>query len=60
MRNKNFFIVFEGIEGSGKSYQTKNCLKLKKKKYFPLLTRELGENNWCGENKKSYSKGLFS
>ena len=44
MRNKNFFfIVFEGIEGSGKSYQSKRLFEnLKKNKYFPLLTREPG------------------
>ena len=44
MRNKKFFfIVFEGIEGSGKSYQSKRLFEnLKKNKYFPLLTREPG------------------
>ena len=42
-KKKSFFIVFEGVEGCGKSYQ---CLKLfknlKKKKIKALLTREPG------------------
>jgi len=40
---KPFFITFEGIEGSGKSYQIKKLFNnLKKKKIFPILTREPG------------------
>ena len=44
MRNKNFlFIVFEGIEGSGKSYQSKKLFNNIKKRRFPaILTREPG------------------
>ena len=44
MRNKKFFfIVFEGIEGSGKSYQSKKLFNnIKKKKYPVILTREPG------------------
>ena len=44
MRNKKFFfIVFEGIEGSGKSYQSKKLFNNIKKKKFPvILTREPG------------------
>ena len=44
MRNKNFFfIVFEGIEGSGKSYQSKKLFNnIKKKKLPVILTREPG------------------
>ena len=44
MRNKNFFfIVFEGIEGSGKSYQSKKLFRnLKKNKLPAVLTREPG------------------
>ncbi len=35
MRKKALFIVFEGIEGCGKSYQShKLYLKLKKKRYL--------------------------
>ena len=42
-KKKAFFIVFEGIEGSGKSYQAKKLFnKLKKKKIKTILTREPG------------------
>ena len=42
-KKKAFFIVFEGIEGSGKSYQAKKLFnKLKKKKFETILTREPG------------------
>ena len=42
-KKKPFFIVFEGVEGCGKSYQS-NILynKLKKKKIDTILTREPG------------------
>ena len=42
-KNKSFFIVFEGVEGCGKSYQSKKLFNnLKKKKIKSLLTREPG------------------
>jgi len=42
-KKKSFFVTFEGIEGSGKSYQSKKLYqKLKKKGYQPILTREPG------------------
>ena len=42
-KEKSLFITFEGIEGSGKSYQSKKLYKnLKKKKVPVLLTREPG------------------
>ena len=42
-KKKPFFIVFEGVEGCGKSYQSKKLyLKLKKKKIDTILTREPG------------------
>ena len=42
-KKKPFFIVFEGVEGCGKSYQSKRLLNnLKKKKIKALLTREPG------------------
>ncbi len=42
-KNKPFFIVFEGIEGCGKSFQSKKLFKnLKKKNFKTLLTREPG------------------
>ena len=42
-KRKSLFITFEGIEGSGKSFQSKKLYKnLKKKKITPILTREPG------------------
>ena len=42
-KKKPFFIVFEGVEGCGKSYQSKKLYKkLKKNKVDALLTREPG------------------
>ena len=61
MRNKKFFfIVFEGIEGSGKSYQSKRLFKnLKKNKYFPLLTREPGGTIGAERIRKVILKDYF-
>ena len=42
-KKKPFFVVFEGVEGCGKSYQSKKLLhNLKKKKIKTILTREPG------------------
>ena len=42
-KKKPFFIVFEGVEGCGKSYQSKKLFnKLKKNKIDTILTREPG------------------
>ena len=42
-KKKSFFIVFEGIEGSGKSYQSKKLFQQLSKKNLPtVLTREPG------------------
>ena len=42
-KKKSFFIVFEGIEGSGKSYQAKKLYNyLRRKKISSILTREPG------------------
>ena len=42
-KKKSFFIVFEGIEGCGKSYQSRKLYKNIKKEGFPvILTREPG------------------
>ena len=42
-KKKPFFIVYEGVEGCGKSFQSKKLLSnLKKKKIQTLLTREPG------------------
>jgi len=43
LKKKFFFIVFEGIEGTGKSYQIDKLYNnLKKKKYNVIKTREPG------------------
>ncbi len=42
-KKKPFFIVFEGVEGCGKSFQSKKLFnQLKKKKIETILTREPG------------------
>ena len=42
-KKKPFFIVFEGVEGCGKSFQSKKLFNnLKKKRISTLLTREPG------------------
>ena len=42
-KKKPFFIVFEGVEGCGKSYQSKKLFKnLKKNQLDTILTREPG------------------
>ena len=42
-KKKPFFIVFEGVEGCGKTFQSKKLyLKLKKKKIPTIITREPG------------------
>jgi dTMP kinase len=42
-KKKPFFLVFEGIEGCGKSFQSKRLqINLKRKKIETLLTREPG------------------
>tara|TARA_Y100001960_G_C14774231_1_gene882002 strand:- start:2823 stop:3470 length:648 start_codon:yes stop_codon:yes gene_type:complete len=43
LKKKFFFVTFEGIEGSGKSYQCQKLFKnLKKNKIKTILTREPG------------------
>ena len=41
-KKKSFFIVFEGVEGCGKSYQSKKLFKNIKKNFPVVLTREPG------------------
>ena len=42
-KKKSLFIVFEGIEGSGKSYQSKKLFKkINKVGFSSILTREPG------------------
>ena len=43
LKKKNIFVTFEGIEGSGKSYQSKKLYNNLKKRGIPIiLTREPG------------------
>ena len=43
LKKKSLFITFEGIEGSGKSYQSLKLYKsIKKKNISVILTREPG------------------
>jgi len=45
-KKKSLFVTFEGIEGSGKSYQCQKLYKnLKKKKITAIFTREPGGTN---------------
>ncbi len=60
MYKKSFFIVFEGIEGSGKSYQAKILYnKLKKKYKNILLTREPGGTKSAEVIRKIILKDYF-
>ncbi len=60
MYKKGFFIVFEGIEGSGKSYQAKILYnKLKKKIKNIILTREPGGTKGAEIIRKIILKDYF-
>ena len=60
MRKKAFFIVFEGIEGSGKSFQAKTLYKKLKKKFKNiLLTREPGGTKGAEIIRKIILKDYF-
>ena len=55
-----FFIVFEGIEGSGKSYQSKKLYQnIKKKRIDVVLTREPGGTKSAEEIRKIILKDYF-
>jgi len=59
-KRKFFFIVFEGIEGSGKSYQSKKLFKnIKKKNYPVVLTREPGGTIGAERIRKVILKDYF-
>ena len=59
-KRKFFFIVFEGIEGSGKSYQSKKLFKnIKKKNYPAVLTREPGGTIGAERIRKVILKDYF-
>ena len=50
-KKKFFFVVFEGIEGSGKSYQSKKLYQsIIKKGIDAVLTREPGGTKSAEEN----------
>ena len=52
-KKKFFFIVFEGIEGTGKSYQISKLYKnLKKKNYNVIRTREPGGSSTAEQIRK--------
>ena len=45
-KRKTLFVTFEGIEGSGKSYQSRKLFKsIKKENISAILTREPGGTN---------------
>tara|TARA_Y100000591_G_scaffold323111_1_gene340398 strand:- start:119 stop:763 length:645 start_codon:yes stop_codon:yes gene_type:complete len=59
-KKKSFFIVFEGIEGSGKSYQSKRLYNNLKKLGLKLIrTREPGGTNGAERIRKLILKDYF-
>ena len=72
-KKKPFFIVFEGVEGCGKSYQSKKLFQnLKRKKLNVILTREPGgtksselirslilKDYFNKDNKEKFNKYMF-
>ena len=59
-KKKPFFIVFEGIEGSGKSYQIKKLYNNLKKKGFKIIkTREPGGTIGAERIRKLILKDYF-
>ena len=59
-KKKFFFIVFEGIEGSGKSYQVKKLSqKLKKMGFSTIVTREPGGTPSAEKIRKLILKDYF-
>ena len=59
-KKKPLFVTFEGIEGSGKSYQARKLYKnLKKNKIPALLTREPGGTNGAEIIRKIILKDYF-
>ena len=60
-KKKPFFIVFEGVEGCGKSFQSKKLFnKLKRKRISSLLTREPGGTNSAELIRNLILKDYFS
>ncbi len=60
-KKKPFFIVFEGVEGCGKSYQSKKLkLNLKKRGVDSILTREPGGTNSAESIRSLILKDYFN
>ena len=60
LKKKFFFIVFEGVEGSGKSYQVKKLSqKLKKMGFSTIVTREPGGTPSAEKIRKLILKDYF-
>ena len=60
-KKKPFFIVFEGVEGCGKSYQSKKLKKnLEKKGIKLLLTREPGGTRSAESIRRLILKDYFN
>ena len=59
-KKKSFFVTFEGIEGSGKSFQSKKLYKSIKKEKLPvILTREPGGSYTAEKIRKIILKDYF-
>ena len=59
-KKKSIFITFEGIEGSGKSYQSKKLYKNIKKRGLPvILTREPGGTSGAEKIRKIILEDYF-
>ena len=59
-KKKSLFVTFEGIEGSGKSYQSRKLYKSLKKKNIPvILTREPGGTSGAEKIRQIILKKLY-
>ena len=59
-KKKPFFVTFEGIEGSGKSYQSRKLYKSIKNKRLPaILTREPGGTKGAEKIRKIILEDYF-
>ena len=59
-KKKSLFVTFEGIEGSGKSYQSRKLYKNLKKRRIPvLLTREPGGTSGAEKIREVILKDYF-
>ena len=60
LRNKSIFVTFEGIEGSGKSYQCRKLYNSIKKKRIPsIITREPGGSTSAEKIREVILKDYF-